>query len=216
MFAAALREGSRGMDEARYIDWYDVVQAVANGRQDGHACPECGASGLEATSDAVEVRVRCPACGEGFAGRLAHGRDDGFFAEADAMIARRQRGRASAPVDRAALVAGGVCASGSHPDAVALMSTPGGAIRDGQGGSSEPAAPPTRPDPWTWTLPAEGGDDLDSLSQWMPVVESIHNGRAVGLRCPFCSEPLTDITHQPPHIRVRCAVCGEAFEGRLG
>lgn len=207
------------MDEARYIDWYDVVQAVANGRQDGHACPECGESGLEATSDGVEVRVRCPACGQGFAGRLAHGRDDGFFAEADAMIARQRRGRSSspeAPVDRTAIVAGGVCASGPDPDAMALMSTPGAALRPSERRETEPAASPTRPDPWAWTLPAESGDDLDGLSQWMPVVESIHNGRAVGLRCPFCSEPLTDITHQPPHIRVRCGVCGEAFEGRVG
>jgi ribosomal protein L37AE/L43A len=89
------------MDEARYIDWYDVVQAVANGRSDGHACPECGASGLESSADGVTVRVRCPACGQGFSGRLAHGRDDALHAEAAALVERGRRGdraaRLSAP-----------------------------------------------------------------------------------------------------------------------
>jgi hypothetical protein len=77
-------------------------------------------------------------------------------------------------------------------------------------------APAERPEPWNWTLPAGTGDDVEALSQWMTAVESIHNGRTLGLSCPFCSEPLTDITHRPPYIRVACGVCGEAFEGRLG
>lgn len=215
MFAAAVREGSRGMDEARYIDWYDVVQAVANGRSDGHACPECGAGGLEATTDGVTVRVRCPACGQGFQGRLAHGRDDALHAEAAAIVERGARRRpAERAPDRAAIVAGGLCATGPAIGELALATT---TLAPGEAPRVEPRAPSEeRPEPWSWTLPAGTGDDVEALSQWMTVVEAVHNGRAVGLRCPFCSEPLTDITHRPPYIRVHCGVCGEAFEGRLG
>lgn len=200
------------MDEARYIDWYDVVQAVANGRSDGHACPECGASGLESSTDGVSVRVRCPACGQGFQGRLAHGRDDALHAEAAAIVERSGRRRVPAPTpDRAALVAGGLCAAGPDIGELTLQATVTAPER------REPEVPcEERPEPWSWTLPAGTGDDVEALSQWMTVVESVHNGRAVGLRCPFCSEPLTDITHRPPYIRVHCGVCGEAFEGRLG
>ena len=41
------------------------------------------------------------------------------------------------------------------------------------------------------------------------------NGRVTGLTCPMCSEPLGDIDHRPPYLRVRCARCGEGFEGRV-
>lgn len=216
------------MDEARYIDWYDVVQAVANGRSDGHACPECGASGLESSADGVTVRVRCPACGQGFSGRLAHGRDDALHAEAAALVERGRRGdRTDAErteADRAAVVAGGLCATGPEIGEVALTATVL-AAPPATPNRSTPVAPPARasatapverPEPWNWTLPAGTGDDVEALSQWMTAVESIHNGRTLGLSCPFCSEPLTDITHRPPYIRVACGVCGEAFEGRLG
>ncbi len=199
------------MDEARYIDWYEVVQAVANGRSEGQSCPECGDGRLQSSTDGVTVRVRCAACGEGFEGKLAAGRDDGLYAEAAAMQARaeRRRGRAIEQVTpRAALIAGGVCAPADDAEVATLT---------GATGSATPA--PTEPaaeaqEPWAWTLPT-GSDDVQGLADWMDVVESIHNGRRVGLRCPYCSEPLDQITHQPPFIRVRCAVCGEGFEGRI-
>lgn len=198
------------MDEARYIDWYDVVQAVANGRTEGQVCPECGDGRLQSSVDGSRVRVRCAACGEGFEGKLAAGRDDGLYAEAAAMEKRRGRrsGRAIEQVQpRAALIAGGVCAPAGDTEIATLT-----------GPRPTPAAPTAEPEqrgePWQWTLPT-GSDDVQGLADWMDVVESIHNGRRVGLRCPYCSEPLDQITHQPPFIRVRCAVCGEGFEGRL-
>jgi transcription elongation factor Elf1 len=51
---------------------------------------------------------------------------------------------------------------------------------------------------------------------WADIVESVHNGRQTGLHCPFCSEPLSDIDHTQPYVRIRCGVCGEGFEGRIG
>ncbi|MBU1899575.1 hypothetical protein KKB55_17680, partial [Myxococcota bacterium] len=77
------------MDEAQIIDWYDIVEAVANGRLTGHRCPICEAETLNATLEHGRVRVACPGCGEGFEGRLSGGRDDGFYAEAGAMMSRR-------------------------------------------------------------------------------------------------------------------------------
>ncbi len=197
------------MDEARYIDWYDVVQAVANGRTEGHLCPACESGRLEGRSDGTTVRIRCASCGEGFEGRLAAGRDDGLYAEAAALSdAMNRRGPTIDRLETRSAVMGGplggVCAPG--PDAVARTVT-------------EPAAPaesgPRRADEaWNWTLPA-GSGDVQGLADWMDVVESIYNGRRVGLRCPYCSEPLEQIEHRAPFIRVRCAVCGEGFEGRL-
>lgn len=194
------------MDEARYIDWYDVVQAVANGRTEGHRCPICDEGILQGESDGRLVRVRCPACGEGFEGRLSTGRDDGLYAEAAALSDRvgRRGPVIERAVTRAAVIGGGVCAEG--PDGSAGVSRPAP--------DETPAAAPRAEAPWQWTLPA-GSEDVQGLADWMDVVESIHNGRRVGLRCPYCSEPLEHVEHQPPFIRVRCAVCGEGFEGRL-
>jgi len=195
------------MDEARYIDWYDVVQAVANGRTEGHTCPACEAGRLTGSSDGRIVRIRCAACGEGFEGRLAAGRDDGLYAEAAALSdAMNRRGPAIEQLEtRATVIGGGVCPPG--PDVRAVTAEAGAPEADGD-------APATRDAPWQWSLPT-GSDDVQALADWMDVVESIHNGRQMGLRCPYCSEPLEQITHQPPFIRVRCAVCGEGFEGRL-
>lgn len=195
------------MDEAQYIDWYDVVEAVVNGRTEGHSCPACGHGELHSSVEGSRVRLVCPACGQGFDGTLAHGRDDGLYAEADAML-RRQAQRRQAAARPASAVdgpLGGVCAPGVDTLTTRADEAP-----------PAPAAPRIRrPEPWQWTLPANS-TDVEMLAVWREVIESIHNGRQVGLRCPFCSEPLSDITHQPPYMRVRCGMCGEAFEGRLG
>lgn len=196
------------MNEAQYIDWYDVVEAVVNGRVDGHTCPACGEGELRSSVEGSQVRLVCPACGQGFAGKLSHGRDDGAYAEADAMMRRQAAARRSATAAATApgTPVGGVCAPG-----VDTLATRAG---DPPPAPTPPAAM-TRPEPWQWTLPA-GSADVEMLAVWREVIESIHNGRQVGLRCPFCSEPLADITHQPPYVRARCGVCGEMIEGRLG
>jgi len=199
------------MSEARYIDWYDVVQAVANGRTEGHTCPVCESGRLQSAVDLAEVRVWCPACGEGFTGRLKAGRDDALYAEAAAMEARKAAKRTGTPIERTAIVAGGLCAPLPGVDAAAL--TPGVTMMETPARTT--SAPADDGEPWRWTLPP-GTDDVQGLADWMDVVESIHNGRSVGLKCPYCSEPLDDITHRAPFVRVRCAVCGEGFEGRLG
>ncbi len=175
------------MSEADYIDWYEIANAVANGRLSGHLCPKCGGAVSATRGDAGMVRARCGECGEGFEGKLAHGRDDALYAEADRLL----RGREAPPVE---------------PDPQ----------RPAPATHADPAPPPdvTRPEPWEWRLDARG--DEDGLALWMPVVEAIYNGRRTGLRCPLCSEPLEDILVQPPYIRVRCSVCSEGFEGRLG
>lgn len=198
------------MDEARYIDWYPVVQAVANGRLTGHACPECQGGPLEASSDGINVRVRCPDCSQGFEGKVGHGRDDALLAEADAMM-RRVAERKAAKARPVAVDA--VCAPAPGAPASTSFAPP------------EPASPapqPTRqserrPEPWQWSLPSgTGGDDVEALAAWMDVVHAIHNGRRTGLRCPFCSEPVdAGVTARPPYIRVQCPVCGETFEGRV-
>lgn len=220
--AASSGRGLRAMDEARYVDWYDVVQAAANGRMAGQVCPACGDGRLEASSDGVEVRVRCAACGEGFVGKLAAGRDDGLYAEADAMLARAAEARAKQAAERrsgrpiegaltrAQMIAGGLCAAGPDAPAASVAApVPVATVEAGASADADADAEPFR-----WTLPA-GTDDVQGLADWMDVVESIHNGRRVGLRCPYCSEPLEHITHRPPFVRVRCEVCGEGFEGRL-
>lgn len=199
------------MDEARYIDWYDVVQAVANGRTEGHLCPACETGRLQGSSDGRMVRIRCASCGEGFEGRLAAGRDDGLYAEAAALSeAMNRRGRKGPIIEqvatRAAVIAGGVCAPGPDAEARALTGDP-------STGPAE-AVEQRNDEAWQWSLPS-GSDDVQGLADWMDVVESIHNGRRMNLRCPYCSEPLDHIEHRPPFIRVRCAVCGEGFEGRL-
>lgn len=210
------------MDEARYVDWQPIVDDVVNGRVNNHRCPECREGMLEGSSDGVTVRVRCPRCGVGFEGRLGYGRDDGMYAEADRIMkAWEDRRKAKA----------GALAGASSP-------APGAQVSEVQAGTAEPSTaeastaqqvspaerpPATRPAPapqreerWEWELPfGQGGRDEDALSAWMPIVEQVHNGRRTNLACPFCSEPLTDITARSPYLRVRCTVCGETFEGRV-
>jgi ribosomal protein L37AE/L43A len=199
------------VDEARYIDWYPVVQAVANGQLTGHACPECRGGPLEASSDGIWVRVRCPACSQGFEGKVGYGRDDALLAEADAMMARQAARRAAPP--RGAVAVDAVCAPAPGPQARTAIDPPQPASAPGP----TPKASERRPEPWQWSLPSgTGGDDVEALSLWMGVVHAIHNGRRTGLRCPFCSEPIdAGVTARPPYIRVQCPVCGETFEGRV-
>jgi ribosomal protein L37AE/L43A len=197
------------VDEARFIDWYPIVQAVSNGRLTGHMCPECQGGPLESTSDGINVRMRCPDCSQGFEGKLAHGRDDALLAEADAMIARRTAKEGAQATQRRAPI-DAVCAPavGSPGTTVTGLPTPQRAPT---------RTPERRPEPWRWSLPSENNSaDVEALSAWMEVVHAIHNGRRTGLRCPFCSEPLGDgINVRPPYIRVLCTVCGETFEGRV-
>lgn len=200
------------MDEADLIDWYDVVEAAANGQLAGQACPKCGQRRLATRHQGGWMSVRCADCGEGFEGRLGHGRDDAFQAEA-AELMRQQAARAAAKAQASAT-------------ATTTASTPGTSAT-GQGttlAATVALAPPAEPapqvirreEPWTWSLPAEGGQDLDGLSLWMDVVQSVHNGRRTGLNCPLCSEPLDDITVRDPFVRIRCRHCNEGFEGRIG
>ncbi len=182
------------MDEADLIDWYDVVEAAANGQLATRACPKCGKRRLSTHQRGSWMRIRCEDCGEGFEGRMNGARDDAFMAEADAMLRR-----AEAP------------AVASTPS-VPVPTTPSSVTR-----YDPPApAPERRGEPWSWQLPAESGNDLDGLSLWMDTVQAVHNGRLTGLSCPFCSEPLSEITVRDPFVRIRCGQCGEGFEGRIG
>ncbi len=196
------------MSEADYIDWYEVAEAVANGRLTGHVCPKCGGGPLDASSDGINVRMRCPDCSMGFEGRLGHGRDDALYAEADRLLARRDGRRTQAP--------DGPSVSetlSDAPESDATATTESG-TETAESGTETAESGPTKAEPWEWKLPA-GGDE-EGLSVWMSVVEAIYNGRRTGLRCPFCSETLDDcVTVAPPHFRVVCAVCSEGFEGRL-
>lgn len=216
------RVTTRRMDESAIIDWYDVAEQVANGRFTGHACPLCGARPLETSTEGAMVRVRCPTCGEGFEARLGHGRDDALYAEAQEMAARQRAAKAAAapppaptPGDPAAPVA----RSGAPSAGVRVVEAPRPRTAAGRliaSNEPEPGAPPPQKKPWNWSLPAENAGDLDALMLWADIVESVHNGRQSGLRCPYCSEPLTQIDHSPPHVRIRCGVCNEGFEGRIG
>ncbi len=198
------------MDEDQLVDWYEVVQQVANGRTDGHVCPVCKEGQLQAALEVYRITVRCPSCGEGFTGNLAQGRDDALYAEAVAM-------------EKAAAARAGGGSSANTMDPTPASVEAATVVTCDENPESDPPPPTTaspegegEPAPWAWKLAPKGSEDLDALAVWMDVVESVHNGRRVGLNCPYCSEPLHDITVQPPHVRVRCAVCSEAFEGRLG
>ncbi len=177
------------MDESRLIDWYDVAEQVANGRVTGHACPECGASPLACQTEGGVVRLRCPGCGQGIEGRLGSGRDDALYAEEAAR--------------RAAKV---------------LQTGPATSITEVQAPRLAPApvaAPTPQRSDWQWKLPSTRSGDLDGLALWSGVVEAVHNGRLTGLRCPYCSEPLSELQAEAPYVRVRCTVCGEGFEGKV-
>ncbi len=190
------------MDESRLIDWYEVVEAVANGRLTGHACPMCGARPLETSKQGANVRVRCPRCGEGFEGALGYGRDDGLYAEADALMKRQAEAKKGAPAVEAPQT--------TAPPVPAPTTAPPPATSP-----APPAAEPQRDEDWSWRLPASSGADYDGLATWMDLVEAVMNGRRSGLRCPFCSEPLDDVFYDDPHVRIHCRMCGEAFEGRV-
>lgn len=204
-----------GMDEERFIDWYAVVDAVANGRLSGHSCPLCGHGPLETSTDGVQVRVRCPGCGEGFEGALGQGRDDALYGEADALIRRQAAARAQAAADASRTPDLTADSAGTARTSGIAAAEPAAAVPAGPAPVPTPRPKHTRPDPWTWSLPNAGGDDLDALGAWMDVLTAVHNGRRSGLHCPFCSEPLTDVVVQDPHIRLRCTVCGETFEGQV-
>lgn len=180
------------MDEAALIDWYDVVEGVANGRLTGHVCPMCGASQVNAEVEGRMVRARCGSCNASVEGRLKHGRDDAY--DLGDVPRRRSPARSKA----------------APPDF-------GRRRIPRRAKAAAPAAQVEAPErvEWEWRLPA-GAGDVEGLSVWMDIVTAIHNGRQSGHRCPFCSEPLTDITAQRPFIRVRCQHCGEGFEGRIG
>lgn len=207
------------MDESRLIDWYEVLEQVANGRFTGHACPLCGARPLETAADGVTVRVRCPSCGEGFEGRMGHGRDDAFFAEAQADAARRRVAVAPKPDEAPPPGSASPVVSANRAGATTAREVPRPRTAAGRllaANENEPGAPPPQKKPWSWSLPTENAGDLDALMLWADIVESVHNGRQAGLRCPFCSEPLSQIDHSPPYVRIRCGVCNEGFEGRIG
>jgi len=207
------------MDESRLIDWYEVLEQVANGRFTGHACPLCGARPLETAADGVTVRVRCPSCGEGFEGRMGHGRDDAFFAEAQADAARRRVAAAPKPDEAPPPGSASPVVSANRAGATTAREAPRPRTAAGRllaANENEPGAPPPQKKPWSWSLPTENAGDLDALMLWADIVESVHNGRQAGLRCPFCSEPLSQIDHSPPYVRIRCGVCNEGFEGRIG
>jgi transcription elongation factor Elf1 len=189
------------MDEADLIDWYDVVEAAANGQLANSACPKCGKRRLATSQQGSWMRIRCGDCGEGFEGRMNGARDDAFMAEADALMRRTERPAA-------------VASSAASPTSPA---TPAATPQPGVTRYDPPAAAPAgRGEPWSWQLPAESGNDLDGLSLWMDTVQAVHNGRRTGLSCPFCSEPLSEITARDPFVRIRCGQCGEGFEGRIG
>lgn len=198
------------MDEARYVDWQPIVDDVVNGRVNNHRCPECREGMLEGSSDGVTVRVRCPRCGVGFEGRLGYGRDDGGYAEADRIMkAWEDRRKAK----QAGAVAGPASpAPGAQVTELEVQAPQPAAELPP---ATRPAAAPAREERWEWELPFGQGRDEDALAAWMPIVEQVHNGRRSNLACPFCSEPLTDITARSPYLRVRCTVCGETFEGRV-
>lgn len=182
-----------GMDETALIDWYDVVDGVANGRMTGHVCPVCHASQVDAEVEGSIVRARCGACNAFVEGRLKAGRDDAFDAAARELPLRRHAKRRPVEHD------------------IGLRRIP---LRKKPAPAS-PKPPAAERVDWEWTLPA-GAGSVEGLSIWMDIITAIHNGRQANHRCPFCSEPLTDITAQRPFIRVRCAQCGEGFEGRIG
>lgn len=223
------------MDESKLVDWYDIIEAIANGRLDGHSCPSCGEPGLEISHENYQMTVRCPSCNEGLMGR-GGGRDDAYEREAAEMMARQAARRPGHRADVRQLSPDpDVCAPhpGERPEisASGRLATQPPARQPGADRWPAPRqanatlyddppgakTPERRGEPWQWQLPASGGEpDPEALALWMPLVESIHNGRRTGLTCPFCSEPLQNIHHQPPHLRIACGQCGEAFEGRLG
>lgn len=214
------------MDESKLIDWYDVIESVANGRTDNLTCPSCGHQGLEISEESHQTRVRCPQCGEGLMAR-GGGRDDAYDREAVAMMRRQAQARrrpASGPLDDGLcppLPEDGGLARPGQPPRPRPASSPAkpAPVKARASFYADPPAgpPPRRGEPWSWQLPHQGGEpDPEALALWMPLIESIHNGRRTGLQCPFCSEPLHDIHHQPPHLRIVCRQCGEAFEGRVG
>jgi transcription elongation factor Elf1 len=42
--------------------WYEIVEAVAQGRTQGLVCPECHREGLEVSEEQGRTTVSCPGC----------------------------------------------------------------------------------------------------------------------------------------------------------
>ncbi len=194
------------MNEEDLIDWHDVIEAIANGRLTGHRCPACGEGTLETSADGVSVTARCPECGQGFGGKLAYGRDDALYAEADRLLAAQS--------ERAKNTGSLATGAASLSPGAQTVETPQVAETRSETTRSIATQAPER-GPWEWQLPA-GSSEGDGYAIWAEIVEAIYNGRRSGLKCPLCSEPLEDITVRRPYLRARCGICGEGFEGKVG
>ncbi|MGK0362597.1 MAG: hypothetical protein ACI9U2_004918, partial [Bradymonadia bacterium] len=153
-----------GMDESALIDWYDVVEGVANGRMTGHVCPMCHASQVNAEVDGRTVRARCGACNAYVEGRLKHGRDDAYDAGDRELPLRRHGKRDPAPHDI------GLRRIPLRKNAKPVAKAP------------TAKAPAERVD-WEWKLPA-GAGSVEGMSIWMDIITAIHNGRLSNHRCP--------------------------------
>jgi len=174
------------VNEADYIDWYEVAEAVANGRLTGHVCPKCGGGPLDASTEGANVRMRCPDCSMGFEGRLAYGRDDGLYAEA-AALSKKKTAEPEAP----------------EPPLATTEAPEAG------------PAPERRGEPWEWQLPA-GGDEEGLAVWMPVVEAIYNGRRTGLRCPFCSEALDDGITVQAPHFRVVCAVCSEGFEGRLG
>jgi hypothetical protein len=55
-------EGAEDRVSALESLWYEVVEAVAQGRTQGLVCPECHREGLEVQEQQGRTIVSCPGC----------------------------------------------------------------------------------------------------------------------------------------------------------
>ena len=53
------------------VIWQPILDQVVTGQMASHQCPYCNDAVLEISFDQIEVKIRCPGCGEGFYGMLA-------------------------------------------------------------------------------------------------------------------------------------------------
>ncbi|HEV8319999.1 MAG TPA: hypothetical protein VG389_00185 [Myxococcota bacterium] len=53
-------------DPEEYLDWYDIINEVYNGKVDGHKCPKCQDGALEVQADPEDpmIRLTCQSCGK--------------------------------------------------------------------------------------------------------------------------------------------------------
>jgi len=58
--------GGDGDASEDYLDWYDIIEAVYNGRKDGHHCPFChdGIVQVEAEKGTERIHLQCQSCGK--------------------------------------------------------------------------------------------------------------------------------------------------------